>query len=503
MPIGKNWGIRTRLLLITMLPVVYLFVSVIGYSWQSRRFEAREELAERGKIVARALALSLEYNLVSRNVPAMKLAIHSLVQSDESIYRIKILDVNHKELVHDTSELAQTPEQRYFEAEIQKQLIWVSVIGGGSQPQNGIKPPNKTRETVGFVQVQMSPGVLRAKQTQRFGLELTMALLALAVAGFLIYYLAKSLILPLKKSVEAVLDIRSGRYGTQIAVSTGGEIGQLQAAINNMAQSLQQATQNLENKVQERTQDLIASRNEALKADAEKRRLIQKVHTIVEDERKSIAIEIHDELNASLIAARLEAERITQLATQLTSQFAAHPSAGAASAEIADKARSITHIARELYANGRSLVRRLRPEILEMLGLPGAVEDLQKHYNASPDNCHFALDVKGDFAQLDSAVAISAFRIIQEALSNIVKHAQANHAVVVLELDRTLGQLRITVSDDGIGFLVEAPSQGLGLTGMRERVAAFQGSLLVQTDSANGTCIEIVLPLACGGSFSP
>ncbi len=85
--------------------------------------------------------------------------------------------------------------------------------------------------------------------------------------------------------------------------------------------------------VQARTRGLEASRNEALKANADKRKLIQKVHSVVEDERKSIAIEIHDELNASLIAARLESQRILQLAT--------HMPDSAAVEEIRSKAQAI------------------------------------------------------------------------------------------------------------------------------------------------------------------
>ena len=77
-----------------------------------------------------------------------------------------------------------------------------------------------------------------------------------------------------------------------------------------MSLALDESKRDLENKVAERTRDLLASRNEALRADADKRKLIQKVNEIIEDERKSIAVEIHDELNASLIAARLGATRL-------------------------------------------------------------------------------------------------------------------------------------------------------------------------------------------------
>ena len=496
-PGWKNWSIRTRLLLITMVPVVYLFASLVGYSWRTHWLEAREELAERGQIVTTALAQSQEYNIGSRNLSGLKLAIHGLVQSDQSIFRIDILDANRRELVHEISQSAGDPEARYFEAPIRKQLIWVNLSGGTSTVKIDPGAGGKSQETVGYVRVRMSPTKMLAKQGSRFYVELTMAMLAFLVSGALAVFLSKSLTRPLKKAVDALRDIRAGYYGTQVQVTTGGEIGELQASLNEMAQSLQQATSDLENKVAARTSDLIASRNEALQSSAEKRRLIQKVHTIVEDERKSIAIEIHDELNAALIGARLELERIAQLAAALQSDPAAP---GAALGEIETKARAVIKLTRELYANGRSLVRRLRPEILEMLGLPGAVEDLLKHYNANPESCQFVLETGGEsldggFARLESALAISAYRIIQEALSNIVKHAQASHAHVFLEVGSQLDCLTIEIEDDGIGFDPAQQSNGIGITGMRERVYAFAGTISLQSKPGQGTRIEITLPL--------
>lgn len=494
-PGWKNWSIRTRLLLITMAPVVYLFVSLVGFSWRSHAQEVREELAERGQIATMALAQSLEYNVGSRNLSGLKLAIRGLVQSDPGIYRIDILDASRNEMVHEVSQLAIEPETRYFEAPIRKQMVWVNLVAGKNASASEAIPMGRAHDTIGFVQVRMSPTRLMARQNARFYVELTMALLALLVSAALVYFLSKSLTRPLKKSVAALLDIRAGYYGTRVVVTTGGEIGELQASLNEMAQSLQQATSDLEAKVAARTRDLEASRNEAVKSDAEKRRLIQKVHTIVEDERKSIAIEIHDELNAALVGARLELERIAQLAAQVNEGQAQQ--AGAL-AEIESKARAVIKLTRELYANGRSLVRRLRPETLEMLGLAGAVEDMLRHYNANPKSCQFVLETGGDFSVLNHDLAISAYRIIQEAMSNIVKHASASHAHVFLEMDETAGKLLIEVADDGIGFDGAQQCAGIGITGMRERVAAFDGEITLESAPGQGSRIMIALPVQAG-----
>ena len=213
----KHWSIRTRLLLITMAPVVYLFVSLVAFSWRSHGFEAREELAERGQIATMALAQSLEYNVGSRNLSGLKQAIHGLVQSDPGIYSIDILDASRNELVHEVSPLAIEPEARYFEAPIRKQMVWVNLMannggtsgGTSAGTSSGAVPMGRSHDTIGFVQVRMSPTRLMARQSSRFYVELTMALLALLVSAALVYFLSKSLTRPLNKSIAALLDIRA------------------------------------------------------------------------------------------------------------------------------------------------------------------------------------------------------------------------------------------------------------------------------------------------------
>ncbi len=261
--------------------------------------------------------------------------------------------------------------------------------------------------------------------------------------------------------------IRGGTYRVELPVTTGGEVGELQASIGEMSVALEQSTQDLENKVAERTRDLLASRNEALRADADKRKLIQKVNSIIEDERKTIAVEIHDELNASLIAVRLEAQSIGTLASK------AQP--GPEVDEIRSKAQAITKLALDLYANGRRLVRRLRPEVLDMLGLHGAVEEMLRHYDSA--GCRFAFHSEGDFSKLGNELAISAYRIVQEALSNIMKHAGATSAEVTLVLDAAHDLLRIEVEDNGHGFDPASSGEGIGIIGMRERVYALRGTI--------------------------
>lgn len=484
----EGWSIGTRMVFISMLPIAYLFLSLVWYSWFSHRALVQDELAERGRILSHALAESSEYNVISGNLSDLRLTVDGLVQRDRNIYRIDVLDANRKEVLSVAGDTERQPEDRHFEAPIRKQTIWVNLFTPYGPPHvsaaSGTRPPTMTMEDVGYVRVTMSPTNLMARQLARFRVELAMAALALLVSGTLAYLLARGTADPLKAAIAALRQIRGGNYLVNLPVTTGGEVGELQSSIRDMSVALDRSTRDLENKVAERTKDLVESRNEALRADAEKRKLIQKVNSIVEDERKSIAVEIHDELNASLIAARLEAQAIMQLAEKA----APGPEVDA----IRAKSAAITRLTLDLYASGRRLVRRLRPEVLDMLGLHGAVEEMVRHYNTS--GCHFHFDSEGDFTRLGNELAISAYRIVQEALSNIMKHSTATEAGVALRLHDDA--LDILVHDNGGGFDTARAAEGIGIIGMRERVVAMGGQIDIDSAPGEGTSIHIRLPLA-------
>jgi two-component system sensor histidine kinase UhpB len=414
----RHWSVRARLVAMTAIPLAYMFCTFVWYAYQSRLSEVHEEMAERGPLVAKVLADSSEFSLLSRRYDDVKLTINGLLRSDASIYRIEVLDAQRRELVHAAARTSGEPEPRSYEAPILKRLMWVAMLDADGKPYIKDQRSGISVETMGYVRVTMSPSAMLLKQTRRFYVELMVGSLGLLACMLLAWQLAKGLDASLQASMRA-----------------------LRAA------------------------------------DAEKRRLIRKVNSVVEDERKSIALEIHDELNATLIAARLEAQRIAELAGE---------------GEIRDKAQSIIKLTLSLYNSGRALVRRLRPEVLDMLGLDGAVDEMVRHYDSARSGCRFTLQASGDFSRLESAVGISAYRIVQEALSNIVKHARATHASVGLTLDEA--GLHLHIADNGGGFDPALASTGIGIVGMRERVYAFNGRIDIDTGIAAGTRIAILVP---------
>lgn len=488
----RSWSIRTRLMVIAVFPVIYLFFSLISYSYYARLKEVEEELNARAKTITTALAEGVEYNIIAANMQGIKQMIYGVIQTDRSVYRIDIFDANKQEISHVENAGKAKPEKNYVELPIKRHMVWVNLHTETHDTLYKSDPAKEKNQAVlGYVRVTMTKTYLLNKQRYRFSIELLMSVLALTVSAWLAWFLSRGLTRPLHGAIEALRDISAGRTETQIDISHGGEIGELQSSINEMAHNLHQSQTHLENTVAERTKELIASRNEALKADAEKRRLIHKVNAIVENERQSIAVEIHDELNASLIAVRLESERIAKIAAK-----AEHDERFAAVLqEIQDRAKAVVKLALDLYANGRNLVRRLRPEVLDMLGLEGAIEEMLRIYNAAHEDCHFNFATEGDFAQLDGDLAISAYRIVQEACSNILKHAQARNVEITVQMNSEKSLLSISVNDDGKGFDTEQVAAGIGISGMRERVLAWGGEFELQSEVGKGTHILIRLPV--------
>lgn len=492
----RSWSIRTRLMVIAVFPVAYLFLSLVSYSYYARLKEVDEEMLARAKTVSTALAEGAEYNIVSQNMQGVRQMIYSVIQSDRSIYRIEIFDAARNQISLVTSTGKGKPEARFVETPIKRQLMWVNIVPevASPPPPKSVQQDEPEKGLVGYVRVTMTASYLLDKQRHRFSVELIMSVLALSVSAWLAWYLASSLTRPLQIATQALRDISGGRTETQMAITTGGEIGDLQASINEMAKSLHQSHQHLEKTVAERTQELLLSRNEAVKADAEKRRLIHKVNSIVEAERQSIAIEIHDELNASLIAVRLESERIARIAGAAAKEL---PDASSALVftEVQERAKTVIKLALDLYANGRNLVRRLRPEVLELMGLQGAVEEMVRLYNAAHGDCHFQFSASGDFSQLNADIAISAYRIVQEATSNILKHAQASQVDIELQLDAKAHRLSITITDNGHGFDPQQVAAGIGISGMRERVLVLDGEFELRSQIGGGTRIGISVPV--------
>jgi PAS domain S-box-containing protein len=213
------------------------------------------------------------------------------------------------------------------------------------------------------------------------------------------------------------------------------------------------------------------------------RKLIARAQSVEEHERRRIARDLHDELQQPLAAMKM-------MALGIAGRTRAPPLSRQASelAAMADKAIAAT----------RRIVNDLRPLVLDDLGLVAALELMASGFarHSGVQVTYEALGADGADAALPADLANCLYRVTQESLNNIHKHAQAHRVQLCVDLS-VAGQVRLSVSDDGKGIQAQdlKRSGAFGVLGMDERVQALGGSLRVAAAEGGGTCVEAVLPL--------
>jgi signal transduction histidine kinase len=221
----------------------------------------------------------------------------------------------------------------------------------------------------------------------------------------------------------------------------------------------------------------------AMKAmHAQLTQLTQHLQTAREDERARLARDLHDELGALLTSAKLDAARIRSRL------------AGAAP-EALERLGHLTHTLDTVIALKRRIIEDLRPSSLDHLGLVVTLEILAHDFSQrSGVAVHLALEP----VPLAAAAELVAYRMVQEAVTNISKYAQARQ--VWITLGRHGASVQLTVRDDGVGFDTRVALRSrYGLVGMRFRVEAAHGRMLVTSAAGQGTSIAISLPAHSGG----
>lgn len=214
---------------------------------------------------------------------------------------------------------------------------------------------------------------------------------------------------------------------------------------------------------------------------AENRRLMQNNVRIQEEERRVLARELHDEMGQSLNAIKVEAFNALK---------------GNASC-MPEALRSIIALTDRLHGLVRDRLRTLRPAGLDELGLDAAIEECVAGWQARLPQGMISLDIEGSLDGIGEEINVAVFRLVQEGLSNAVRHAQANRIEIVLgQRDSPRNELLLTIVDDGIGLPGSRMGNGLGLAGMRERVLALGGSLDIGNGKIGGTTLAARIPLA-------
>lgn len=289
-------------------------------------------------------------------------------------------------------------------------------------------------------------------------------LMFFVLLNVMVYVLLRYSLRPIKHILASINRMEQGDLTTRLPEFNLPEFERIGHSLNRMAESLTAERQLEEN-----------------------RQLTHLIQQHIEDERRSLARELHDELGQYVTAIKTFAVGIANK-TKASDDNPGLP-------DIEAHARVIVSAANQIYDGMHNIVRKLRPGSLDNLGLAETLKDVVSVFQTQNPNIDTNLQLKGDLQGLGETVSINLYRIVQESLNNTQKYANATMIEIALSKSTT-GDLQLNISDNGIGMDVDTVDQTkhFGLLGMRERVQALHGSFSVQAKLNEGTAIHINIP---------
>jgi two-component system sensor histidine kinase UhpB len=215
----------------------------------------------------------------------------------------------------------------------------------------------------------------------------------------------------------------------------------------------------------------------------ENRQLTQLIQSHIEDERRSLARELHDELGQYVTAIKTFAVAIANKTKEK-------------SPDISNNAQVIVSAANQIYDGMHNIVRKLRPGALDNLGLSETLRDAVNYWQNLHPEMTINLSLQGNPDKLGETLNINIYRIVQEAINNALKHAKANIIDIKLAVLADTSNIVLTIKDNGVGMnlgMVDQ-TQHFGLLGMRERVQGFHGTFRLDSEPNQGTTLCINIP---------
>lgn len=261
----------------------------------------------------------------------------------------------------------------------------------------------------------------------------------------------------------------------------------LEKRVRERTLKLSNLNQDLEQEITERrnVQGALQLKNE------ENERLSRQLINLQEAEYRRLSRELHDEIGQSLTVIKIDAAMIKN-----NKEGDAH--------KFEDAINSIIHTSDHVYAVVRDMMHRLRPPSLDQLGLEEAIRECVAASRLQDRGIKTSAEFLGAFDAVSDDVAIAAYRIVQEALTNIMKYSAANNVGIALRrVEQASSEdcchcpcLMVIVRDDGQGMTVGSYSQGLGLIGLRERVEGLNGKMWIHSRPGEGVELKACLPIS-------
>lgn len=282
---------------------------------------------------------------------------------------------------------------------------------------------------------------------------LSLGLLFFIVLNGLVYRAVDRALNPLDKVLSALTQLENGHLDTRLPPISLPELSNINSKFNAMAQTLESSMINSSN-------------------------LTYQIIRLQDEERKNIAQDLNDEIWQHLTAINIDASAI------LNAKKIACTRANAI---------AISVVAKQVMGIVREVQQRLRPGMLYELGLQAAMDELIDTWRQHNRGISLIISVSNELNNLNETVAITAYRIVQECLTNISKHASARQ--VIIKIDSKEQLLSILIKDDGHGFDKSQIFEGFGLSGMKDRVEGLGGLFMLSSHLGLGVSIKVSLPI--------
>lgn len=457
--IAGSVNVRTKIMGIVLGGTILLSVALTLQVLHSLSRVLEDELRARGVSISRDLAARSTDLILVNNLYALHQLLIETQSNNPDVRYAFLLDNEGQVLVHTFGEgfpaglaelnpvspedyqrtvLLETPEGMVFD-------IAVPVFGGKA----------------GTARVGISNlGVRRVLLDLASQVALTTAIvlaLSLLAATFLTFILTR----PILELLDATRAISRGDFSHRVRRWANDEIGELAEAFNQMALELKRM-------------DELRTEREALR-----RQLLERVIAAQEEERRRISRELHDSTSQSLTSLMVGLRTLDGICD---------------SPQVHLQVKELRSVTEQVLDDVHNLAIQLRPAVLDDLGLAAALERLAQEWSRRH---HIRADVLVHVGgeRLPEGVETALYRIIQEALTNVARHAQANSVSVLVE--RRPKDVVAVIEDDGVGFdAALMRSEGhLGLAGIRERAELLGGSLTIESAPGNGTTLYIQIPL--------
>ncbi|RUO98523.1 ATP-binding protein [Hyphomicrobium sp.] len=297
----------------------------------------------------------------------------------------------------------------------------------------------------------------------------TVALIAIALIMAAFYFVLGRILRPLTALARGLVALEAGERSQRIDIPKVSEVADIAVKFNSLACSLDQAR-------------------------AENGELYRQIQSVQEEERREIARELHDEAGPCLFGITANAESIVALAHSLKDN---------AALQIGSRTEEILSIAARMKAMNRALLKRLHPVSVGKVPLSALIQDLAYDFERRHPDVRIRVMIALSDKTYGERIDLTVYRSTQEALTNAVRHGQAENVIVEMrevasgdnpENRFAAKAITLRVSDDGIGLKPDAEA-GFGLSAMKERVLAAGGSLTITGEQPRGTTILIRIPL--------